>query len=65
MRVKLPKHTAIKVSYEVVLDDDDDDDDNNNNNNLNIKNDKTVKKTNITINYLKTDNSTFAKSDKL
>jgi len=42
MRVKRPKHTAIKLSYEVVLDNDDDDDDddnnNNNNNNNNINN---------------------------
>jgi hypothetical protein len=87
MTVKLPKRTAIKVAYEVVLaaadnnnnDDDndnnnnnnDDDDDNNNNNNnnnnnkLNIKCDKIVKNVNITTNYLTTDNSTFAESDKL
>jgi hypothetical protein len=31
MAVKRPKHTAVKVSYSVVLDDDD------NNNKLNIK----------------------------
>jgi hypothetical protein len=47
MTGKRSKRTAIKVSYEVVLDDkdddDDDDDDNNNNNNKNNTNKLNIK----------------------
>ena len=48
MTIKQPKHTAIKVSHEFVLD---------NYNKLYIKCDKTATNTNIKLNYVTTGNS--------